>query len=252
MNKRMEMNRRSGLWRSLQLLCLIGLLVTVFAGNRASAQTNEGAIVGVVTDSTGAVIPSADVTLTDIDTGLVLKTKSNASGNYFFRRSRPGTIRSVHPRRTSKPRSSRNIVVHVHGPPEHSPGPQAGQSIGDGYGNIRGADHADANRGNGCRCRFEVPERCAAGQPQLGVHRPGSAGRDAFCGPRRRQRRFLLERPARGAEQLHARRRGRQCHRTATTSRARSTTWRLRRMPSPSSRWRPATTARRSAAATPR
>ena len=51
MNKRMEMNRRSGLWRS-QLLCLIVLLVTVFAGNRASAQTNEGAVVGVVTDST--------------------------------------------------------------------------------------------------------------------------------------------------------------------------------------------------------
>src|SRR5580704_19280424 len=85
MNKRMKTNHRSGLWRGLQALCLIGLLVTIFTSTRASAQeADQGAIIGVVTDGTGAVIPNADVTLTDVDTGLVLKTKSNASGNYFF------------------------------------------------------------------------------------------------------------------------------------------------------------------------
>ena len=48
------------------------------------AQTVSGSISGVVTDPSGAAIPSASVTLTNQDTGTVMKTTSNSSGVYGF------------------------------------------------------------------------------------------------------------------------------------------------------------------------
>src|SRR5580658_304515 len=114
MNKRMGTNYRLGLWRALVVLCLVGFLVTIFTSTRVSAQeADQGAIIGVVTDSTGAIIPNADVTLTNLDTGLVLKTKSNASGNYFFGPIKIGNY-SVSASSTGfQTTVEQNIVVHV-------------------------------------------------------------------------------------------------------------------------------------------
>jgi len=56
------------------------LLISAYS----SAQTDQGAITGVVQDSTGAVISNAQVTATDIDTGLALETRSNNSGVFVF------------------------------------------------------------------------------------------------------------------------------------------------------------------------
>jgi hypothetical protein len=50
----------------------------------AFAQTDQGAITGVVQDQTGAVIGGASVTLTSLDEGSVLKTKANGAGIYVF------------------------------------------------------------------------------------------------------------------------------------------------------------------------
>ena len=50
----------------------------------ASAQVDQGAITGVVQDLTGAVVPGAQVTLTNTDTGFVLQGKSNGRGDYVF------------------------------------------------------------------------------------------------------------------------------------------------------------------------
>ena len=50
----------------------------------SSAQTDQGAITGVVQDSSGAVISNAQVTAKNIDTGLALETKSNNSGVFVF------------------------------------------------------------------------------------------------------------------------------------------------------------------------
>jgi hypothetical protein len=47
-------------------------------------QMDQGTITGVVQDKTGAVIPSASVTLTNTDTGLVLQTNTDNSGIYAF------------------------------------------------------------------------------------------------------------------------------------------------------------------------
>src|SRR6202012_2990279 len=56
----------------------------MLAGNRASAQLDQGSINGTVKDASGAVVPGADVTLTETDTGLVLHRKTNGAGLYAF------------------------------------------------------------------------------------------------------------------------------------------------------------------------
>ncbi len=50
----------------------------------AFGQADQGAITGTVLDSTGAVIPNADVTLVSAGTGLTLKGKSDESGIFVF------------------------------------------------------------------------------------------------------------------------------------------------------------------------
>lgn len=64
----------------LALLCCAGML----APECVFAQADQGSVSGVVTDSSGAVVAQAKVTLTDVDTGLVLKTQTSATGVYFF------------------------------------------------------------------------------------------------------------------------------------------------------------------------
>ena len=70
------------LLRHMQAVIVLCLLM--FGTSSAFAQADQGAITGVVQDSSGAVIPNADVTLTNVDTGLVLRGKTNGSGNYVF------------------------------------------------------------------------------------------------------------------------------------------------------------------------
>jgi hypothetical protein len=60
------------------------MLLLLLTSPYSSAQTDQGAITGVVQDSTGAVIPNVEVTATNVDTGLVLQIKSNSSGVFVF------------------------------------------------------------------------------------------------------------------------------------------------------------------------
>lgn len=50
----------------------------------ALGQLDQGAITGVVTDPSGAVVPHAQVTLLNPDTGLTLQAQTDASGVYTF------------------------------------------------------------------------------------------------------------------------------------------------------------------------
>ncbi len=66
------------LWVSalaLALLCGFGV-------QTASAQLEAGSILGIVKDSTGAVIPHAQVTVTNVDTGTTAEVTTDASGNF--------------------------------------------------------------------------------------------------------------------------------------------------------------------------
>ena len=65
----------------ITLTCLLLLLVQ---SRPAFAQVDEGAISGTVTDTSGAVVPSARVTLLNTDQGLSLETTTNSDGQYIF------------------------------------------------------------------------------------------------------------------------------------------------------------------------
>ncbi len=47
-----------------------------------TAQTTTGSIVGTVTDHSGAAVPGAAVTVTNVDTNSTTKTTTDSSGNY--------------------------------------------------------------------------------------------------------------------------------------------------------------------------
>jgi hypothetical protein len=65
----------------IAVACLLFLLVQA---PRLSAQVDEGAINGVVQDSSGAAVPNARVTLVNTDQGLTLESTTNGAGEYIF------------------------------------------------------------------------------------------------------------------------------------------------------------------------
>lgn len=79
---------RSG--RTFYSLTLFWILV-FFLCIGASAQTTSGTITGSVTDQSGAVIPSAKITLTDENTKEFREATSNESGEFVFAALRPST-----------------------------------------------------------------------------------------------------------------------------------------------------------------
>ncbi len=71
------MNRLRTAWVLALFACTLMLTSTV-----AKAQSVYGSIFGTVTDSTGAAIPGATITVTDVAKGTVVTATSNASGDY--------------------------------------------------------------------------------------------------------------------------------------------------------------------------
>jgi hypothetical protein len=76
--------------------CVIFFVFLLCAAGIAFGQgTDLGTIRGTVTDSTGAVIPGAMVTVTDALTNTARETKTNSQGNYEMFGLKPGTYRVV-------------------------------------------------------------------------------------------------------------------------------------------------------------
>jgi hypothetical protein len=75
--------------RRLFLLC--ALLALTFGASNAFSQAVNGTLLGTVTDSTGAVVPNAKVTITETNTNISRTGQSNESGNYVFPDVTPGT-----------------------------------------------------------------------------------------------------------------------------------------------------------------
>jgi hypothetical protein len=71
----------------LVVVCLLAIAPIVFG------QGVSGHIIGSVQDSSGAVIPSAQVTITNQETGIVFRTRSNAVGEYRSDNLPPGTYK---------------------------------------------------------------------------------------------------------------------------------------------------------------
>ena len=73
------------------VICLALAIVWCSGVRFAAAQTVEGVVTGTVTDQSGAVVPNASVTLTNMGTGVSQAAASNADGIYRFSLVPPGT-----------------------------------------------------------------------------------------------------------------------------------------------------------------
>src|SRR5438552_169451 len=65
------------------LLALLLAFVTISPAIKLAAQVGTGTIAGVVTDSSGAVLPGAAVSVTNTQTGAVTSVKTNDQGLYI-------------------------------------------------------------------------------------------------------------------------------------------------------------------------
>lgn len=74
---------------SLQLALVIVALMGITPA--VVAQTDQGTITGTITDTQGAVVPSAHVSLTETSTGFVLRGATNKDGIYVFSPVKIGT-----------------------------------------------------------------------------------------------------------------------------------------------------------------
>lgn len=71
-----------------RLLLALGLCAASLFG-----QGNTGAILGTVTDATGAVVPNAKIQITNVRTGVKTDTTSDTVGNYLFNFLQPGAYK---------------------------------------------------------------------------------------------------------------------------------------------------------------
>ena len=80
---------------------------------RGYSQADQGAITGLIQDSTGAAIPNAQVTLTNPETGLTLKVQTDSSGNYVFSPIKIGTYSVEAMAQGFAPSKQEGIQLHV-------------------------------------------------------------------------------------------------------------------------------------------
>src|SRR5438552_9634071 len=66
------------------LCCATSLFIFSVRSGHLHAQAVKGSLLGTVTDASGAVVPGANVGITEINTNLGRSTVTNESGNYVF------------------------------------------------------------------------------------------------------------------------------------------------------------------------
>ena len=112
-------NRR-GLKLDLQQLCaevrwilpLVAVALFLFSGPLANAQTTAQ-LTGTVQDASGAVIPNAKVTLTDLATGISRAIETNRQGLYAFPSLVPGTYSVKVDAKGFQPKEITGIELHA-------------------------------------------------------------------------------------------------------------------------------------------
>lgn len=70
---------------------LFPVVVVLFTALGAYGQTFRGAINGTVTDASGAAVPGANVTATELATSVAHTTVSTGDGQFSFQDIQPGT-----------------------------------------------------------------------------------------------------------------------------------------------------------------
>ena len=85
-------NNESGRWRTTA--CFVSFLLAalcLFASGTLAQSTTDGAIGGVVTDPSGAVVPGANVTARNLGTSATGTAATDGNGRYLIGHLRPGT-----------------------------------------------------------------------------------------------------------------------------------------------------------------
>src|SRR5262245_53472007 len=93
---------------ALSLAFCLALVATTYG------QAVYGSIFGAVTDSSGAAVPNATVTITNIGSNVSETARSNASGNYTQTRLIPGTYRVKVEAPTRRSSDLETVVVNVY------------------------------------------------------------------------------------------------------------------------------------------
>lgn len=97
--------------RTLQLALL--LVCSTFLAQPLSAQENTGTIIGVVTDTTGLVLPGVTVTVKQAETGFTREVVTGAAGAYTAGLLPPGTYTVVFRLEGFSPRTTTNIALRA-------------------------------------------------------------------------------------------------------------------------------------------
>src|SRR5690242_6664983 len=72
---------------------VLAFLLLAISATHLKAQAVYGNIVGTVTDESGAVVPNAKVTITDVNKGTAFSADTNESGNFTEAQLTPGSYR---------------------------------------------------------------------------------------------------------------------------------------------------------------
>ena len=99
--------------RSSAALGLSVLFLFVVLSGGAHAQTNLGRLAGTAFDTSGAVLPGATVTATNVGTNAVQTTTTSSSGAFLFPQLTPGTYKVTIELSGFKTATFSNIVVNV-------------------------------------------------------------------------------------------------------------------------------------------
>ena len=95
-------------------LLLAGLLIAI-CGISARAQYEDGSLIGSIHDATGAAVGNAAVTVTNINTGNVIKVNANGSGDYEVPSLRVGIYNIEATAPSFAPAEAKNITISVAG-----------------------------------------------------------------------------------------------------------------------------------------
>jgi hypothetical protein len=94
------------------LICCYVLLAALSA-NLAFSQAVNATLLGTVTDPSGAVVPNAKVTITEVTTNTTRTSQTNESGYYFFAEVPPGSYSVTVEATGFKMETRKDIMVRV-------------------------------------------------------------------------------------------------------------------------------------------
>src|SRR5262245_38769383 len=76
--------------RAIALVILVAFSSINLSATASAAQQETATITGEIHDSTGAAIPNASITVTNVETNISFKSESNDSGIYTLVSLKPG------------------------------------------------------------------------------------------------------------------------------------------------------------------